>query len=283
MPYRRKRRVYRKRYGRRGRMYKKRYRRKRGVFRSGPPQGGTTVVRSRWGYKNANTDFLPGILMTKHLFINKVRHTTAVNMVFTEYLPNDLFNVFGTMDAKGASVLVPIYDKWVVTGFSYRVTFVNLNVENAYRCMVFPSFKDQDPSTGSQLAQQAGTRTKILAPLGSGAPVVMSGYCNLNKLTGLKLVDAAGYYGSGTSGPTSSFVVRFYVGTQNIQGSDTTQDVSTDVKLVLYTKWFERLMETEVTDVSNEGGVAIIRSHAGQQVGPGNVEIEMDESKDETL
>ncbi len=248
MPYRRKRRVYRKRYGRRGRMYKKRYTKKRGVFKRGPPNGGVTTIRSKYGYGNQTlAGVMPGILFTKMAYVQDIGHTVNGNIVVSEFVPNNLFQVFSGQDAQGAVQMNFWYDRWVVTGFSYRIEMMNHSDSQLYRLIALPWCQDEDPLADSdQMAQQTGARTAVIGfGGGSRGVVTMNGYVNMNKLTGVKVTEEEQYWGTQSTGPANPFSVRFYVGTQNINGTSVIQDLVLSIKIVMYTKyWCRKLLDT---------------------------------------
>ncbi len=231
------------------RMRRGSFRKRRGVFRTGPPQGGVNKVYGRFGYGHQTvTSPLPTTLFNKLSFVQQSAHTLVSELVLTELIPNDLFNVIGTQNAMFADRMITFYENWVVLGFSYSITFVNLETDTPFKCMVLPWFDDSDPtSDADNMQQQTGCRSKVVAPAGgSNSLMKFNGYVNINKLIGAKLVDEKAYWGVGSVGPGTANQIRFYLGTQNLNGL-LVQDVLIDIKLTMYVKWFSLVNQPSVT------------------------------------
>jgi len=147
-----------------------------------------------------------------------------------------------------------LYQKWVVTGVAFRVTFVNLSSTQAFKCIIWPSAFEQDPSTGTNVPeQQAGARSKVVNPLGSGGPAVFKGYLNMNKLIGTQVTSDDSYWGTGTTGPVSPFTSRLYVMTGDMKDASATANLNIEVRLTFYVKWWQRTLQADVTlDVGPE-------------------------------
>ncbi len=239
MPYRKKRRVYRKRYGRRGGMRKRR-RVGRGAGKARYNRKYDAILYKAPRPKGALGGAFPSAYFTKLPFKVTSTITGASNYSVDEFFPAGLGAVFGSADYNWRQRLLNLYNRWVCLGFSWKVTFHNLDPDSLINCWVLPWPANEDPTTANLIKFQTGVQQVMVGPAigGGSAGRVISGYRSMKRLMGVNVVNEEEYWGNQSTEPTIQ--PRLYVAAEN--GSTPTSpefiDFQYQLELIGYFKFF---------------------------------------------
>ncbi len=221
-----------------GRTYAKRRKQRR--RRAGKRQWGGVVkfgTRFPGGRRVTQVPF-PQVYFTKHAYRQTVNNTNIAAFTLFAYQPSSLFNVDLLGDDAGfAAALDTFWTTYVVLGYSYEVTFSSRENGDDLQMYVVPWPFIDDPTTSSNMEYRAGAKVVMIGPNASGDSVKsIRGYVNTSSLVGVKLVNEATFWGSGSTEPT--VIPQLYCGISNNLGSTTTGTFK--IALNIYVKWFNR-------------------------------------------
>ncbi len=207
--------------------------------RKGRSWGGTLKFATRYpGGSRATQIPMPQTFFTKHAFYLTQNVGGAPAFSLEPYQMNALFNVdLAGGDAGFAAEMSLFYGTYVVLGFSYVVTFLNLETGTGSTVVVVPWPKIEDPTTLNDIEYRAGAKSRMINALNSGSSkTTLKGYVNLSKLYGMKIANEASFWGVGTADP--AIPMQFYIGIA--EGAGGTQNYQLRVHFTFYVKWFNR-------------------------------------------
>lgn len=273
MPYRKKKRSFRKRRGmkRRGGYPKKRASKGFGLTILRMPKAGNGSIRGSVGTCRNFPDEYYCCLQ----YQARVQDASANQFVVTSFNVNwlnDMDNL--SNNAQGALLLGTIYNRNVVLGCSWKFTYINESTSMPFLCMLEWRDGATAPTSSSQMSTQAFSQTKVAAAAtagGSASTVTLSGYINYKAIAGQSLLaDIENFECIGTAAPTRRLTMNF--GSQNIVGTSS-QNYQGYLQMKLYTKWMFRVPAAAPTDDS-EGNAM------GPVVQSGNLERRLAEDEE---
>ncbi len=216
MPFRRKRRFFKKRRGRRNRRFRKK--------RKGT--GGS----SRYSRKNDSLSYLaptprgqltaafPQTYFVKVPYKETAVFDGAADFAIMTYQPTSLVNISGSEDYQWKDKLLALYDRWVCTAFSYKVTMWNYDPTSVVIMYVLLWAEDAAPANNASIAFQKGVQECVMSAAieGGRQMCTIRGYTTVKKLTGVNVVNEEEYWGLASTPP--SIQPRMYIAAFNPSG-----------------------------------------------------------------
>ena len=254
---------------------RRRFSRKRGS----KGYGGVLKFASRYPGRHVTQVPYPQTYFTKHPFYfddSIIDVVTDYDVVVFE--PTALFNV-DTIggDAGYASILNAQYERYVVLGFSYKITIVNKHTSSLlYVVSVHPN--SDVPVDDQDAKYRVGAKQIVVAPGGqANATKTQTGYVNCQGLFGVKVWNEKDFFGVFTTDPTRNAFLYSSVAT--IDATTTfTYDIS--VHFQIYVKWFDRDVSGEPAALGGGGAIGSLKMPIDRVAHIGKLEGQLKSLKD---